>query len=372
MARKTKLGKEIKMIEKHAAIKCTYNNGGEGDYVGFAGTCSEDIIKYNIELGHVWCNHDDCACMQYYTAGFVGKRPPKSPCMESKLFKEWVFGSGWFHNGPNKGQPRRANITSGGIALLTTRFPKEDESNRRIVGLYKISRITNNDDEETKLIADKHLRIRLPIEESKELYFWDYYTINASKPSWGTGLLRYLNDEQIWTILDDLKKTVQNNSNREIIGELQNEIGSNNNIRVTGLRKNKTARQKRIALKRKYGAGGEGENHKRLKEWVANNPQAINVSKNAKCEIEYSFCCGDTVDLLFKQQNGEDVVVEIETDFPFPGAHQAIKYRALRCAEQGYKLSDSTVKSVLVAWEIPADIKSFCKKYGIETYEIKK
>lgn len=360
------------MPEKHAAIKCTYNNGGEDGYVGFADTCTEDIIKYNIKWGHVWCNHEDCKCMEYYNVGFKGKRPPVSPCMESKLFKEWVFGSGWFYNGRNAWKPRRANITSGGIALLTTRFPNEKESSRRIVGLYKISRITNNVDEETILFADKHLRIRLPIEESKELYFWDYYTINASKPSWGSGLLRYLNDEQIWTILDDLKKTVQSNAHREIVGELQNEIDGSKHVHVTGLRKNKIDHQKRIALKRKYGAGGEGENHKRLKEWISNNPQAINVSKTAKCEIEYSFCCGDTVDLLFKQQNGQDIVVEIETDFPFPGAHQVIKYRALRCAEKGYKLSDSSVKSILVAWKIPADIKSFCKKYGIETYEFRK
>ena len=32
-------------MNKHTAVKCTYNNGDEGDYVGFNGTCSEDIIK---------------------------------------------------------------------------------------------------------------------------------------------------------------------------------------------------------------------------------------------------------------------------------------------------------------------------------------
>ncbi len=358
------------MANKHVAVKCTYNNGGEGDLVGFAGTCTEQIIKENIN-SHVWCGNDDCACREYYDKGFKGKRP-ESPCMESILFRKWVYGAGWFHNGPRAGEPKRANLEAGGLALLTTRFPSEPERDRRIVGLYKIDNVTNVDGEETKFYADSTLRLRLPFEEARELYFWDYYTINAKYPAWGTGLLRYLDNAQVKKVLEDLSQTVQSNSHREIIKKLLHDVQLADSESVRGLRGTKAKRIKAVSKKRKYGPGGEGENHKRLKKWVAKNPHAINLKDVENCEVEYSFCSGDTVDLLFERKNGHDVVVEIETDIPLPGAYQAIKYRVLRCAEKNYTLSDPKVKSVLVAWEIPREVDRFCKKYNIETFEIKK
>jgi hypothetical protein len=52
-------------MNKNVAIKLTYNNGDEGDFVGFVGTCSEDIIKYNIDAGRVWCSNKSCQCKIY-------------------------------------------------------------------------------------------------------------------------------------------------------------------------------------------------------------------------------------------------------------------------------------------------------------------
>ena len=358
------------MVNKHVAVKCTYNNGDEGGFVGFAGTCTDEIIKDNIK-SHVWCGNDNCACKIYYNQGFKGEKP-EAPCMESLLFREWVYGAGWFHNGPKAGEPKRANLEAGGLALFTTRFPGEPEKDRKIVGLYKIDKVTNVDREETKFYADRDLKLRLPLEEAKELFFWDYYTINAKSPAWGTHLLRYLNDAQVKKVLEDLSLTVQSNSHREIVTKLLNDLNNVDSSSVKGLRKAKIKRTKVVSKKRKYGPGGEGENHKRLKEWVAKNPLAIGLKDVKNVEVEYSFCSGDTVDLLFEIKNGHDVVVEIETDSPLPGAHQTIKYRVLRCAEKNYSLSDSRVKSALVAWEIPQDVKRFCDQYKIETFEIKK
>lgn len=34
------------IIVDHIAFKCTYNDGDEGYYVGFKGTCSDDTIIY--------------------------------------------------------------------------------------------------------------------------------------------------------------------------------------------------------------------------------------------------------------------------------------------------------------------------------------
>lgn len=356
-------------MNKHVAVKCTYNNGGEGDFVGFHGTCSEELIKENTQ-NHVWCSQPECLCKQYFDNGFKGERPI-NPCLESTLFKDWWFGAGTFHTGKRKGQPKRANLEQGGICFLTTRFPGDKEKDRKIIGLYRIGKVTHHKNEETKFFANKIHRIRLSLDEASQLFFWDYYSINSDRPLWGTGLLRYLDDSQVKRILLDLKQTVQSTQHKEIIEELLIDF-TGITAAKKGLRKTVIDRKKRIAIKRKYGAGGEGENHKRLKEWIAKHPQAIGLKETKKYELEYVFLSGDTVDILFEQENDNDAVVEIETTIPLPGCHQAIKYRALRCAERSLPLDSNKVKAILVAWDIPQEVRDFCKKYNIYCYEIKK
>jgi hypothetical protein len=356
-------------MNKHVAVKCTYNNGDEGDFVGFNGTCSEDLIKENTRT-HIWCSQPECTCRQYFENGFKGERP-ENPCLESTLFKDWWFGAGTFHTGKRRGIPKKANLESGGICLLTTRFPGDKEEDRKIIGLYRIGKVTNFEDEETKFFADQNFKIRLPLEESKQLFFWDYYSINSDKPLWGTGLLRYLSDQQTKKILIDLKQTVQSTQHKEIIEEMLKDF-SIIQASEKGQRKSTVPRNKRIAVKRKYGAGGEGDNHKKLKEWVAQNPQSIELKNVKSHELEYVFISGDTVDILFQLKNGDDAVVEIETTIPLPGCYQAIKYRALRCAERSLALDSKKLNAILVAWEVPQDVRDFCNKYNILYYEIKK
>ena len=94
------------------AFKCAHNDGGEGTYVGFCGTCSDSIITWNMKQGRVWCEQGDCECRAHCDGGFKGARP-RDPCYESKLFKKWRFGIGIYHTGPNAGDPmaiRRARI----------------------------------------------------------------------------------------------------------------------------------------------------------------------------------------------------------------------------------------------------------------------
>ena len=128
---------------------------------------------------------------------------------------------------------------------------------------------------------------------------------------------------------------------------------------------------KNESVRKKYGAGGEGFEHKRLKEWIANNPKSIGIKNIRATEVEHSYLSGDSVDILFELTTNTDVVVEIETIDPLPGCHQAIKYRALRCAERGLPLSSAEVQAIIVAWEIPPHVIEFCKKYNIRHVEKK-
>src|SRR4030042_1439578 len=192
-------GEGIKMVQ-HVAIKCTHNNGDEGIYVGFYGTCSEEIIKSNIESGRVWCSQTDCACRKYYNSGFKGNKPI-NPCYESVLFRDWRYGAGSYHTGKRAGTPiRLSNVGIGKIAILTTRFPNDKEIDRRIIGFFKIGQIIDEPRKETIMVADREFCIRLPLEEAKELYFWDYYSTQGGA-RWNTGLIRYLSDVQVVRIL---------------------------------------------------------------------------------------------------------------------------------------------------------------------------
>ena len=119
------------------------------------------------------------------------------------------------------------------------------------------------------------------------------------------------------------------------------------------------------SIRKKYGAGGEGVEHKGLKEWIANNPSSLGIRNVRATEVEHSYLSGDRVDILFELKTNTDVVVEIETTDPLPGCHQAIKYRALRCAERDLPLTSNQVQAIIVAWEIPTHVIEFCEKYNI-------
>jgi len=354
------------------AFKCTYNDADEGVYVGFNGTCSIENIIHNIKSGRVWCSNEQCLCRQFYDNAFKGN-PPEFPCYESELFNKWRFGGGTYHHGKRAGKPIRIHkVESGKIAVLTTLFPGANEKDRKIIGLFKIGRVEQND-EQTSVCADRDHRIRLPLEEAKQLYFWDYYSVSGEKPRWGTHLFRYLNDEAIASILTDLKSTIRDENGRMIIKDLLEKDFASFDIPPTppGMLRQKQARTEKISRIRKYGSGGEGEEHKRLKEWIAKHPEKIGIMNVRNTTIEHVFCCGDTVDILFELDDGSDIVVEIETIDPLPGCHQAIKYRALRCAQRGIPLSSEKVIAYLVAWDIPDAVAAFCQKYDIRQMSTK-
>lgn len=122
-------------------------------------------------------------------------------------------------------------------------------------------------------------------------------------------------------------------------------------------------------INKKYASGGEGPDHKKLKEWIAENPQVIGLKNVKRYILEYVYPSGDAVDILFELSDDIDVVVEIETDNPFPGCYQAIKYRVLRCAQRNLNLDSESVRAIVVAWKIPEEVRHFCRRYDIEYFE---
>lgn len=330
------------LTPRSVAFKCTYNDGGEGDLVGFAGTCSIDNIRRNVKNARVWCSNSRCACRQFSDAEMKG-RVPVRPCMESEIFTAWRYGAGTFHGEAKRGKIPIRNTAPGKLAILTTRFPKESEALRRIVGLFRIERIKNGN----TIIAAANGRVRLPMEEAKALYFWAYCSNKAKTPNWRTGLFRYLEDGQVHRILADVADTLTDKAAKDEVDFLiADTFGTGPAPPASGCLPEKSSRRAAaLAYARKYGPGGEGRDHKDLKEWILAHPEALGLSHVVDRAAEYRFMSGDAVDIMFAYRSERYTVVEIETTTPKPGAHQAIKYRALLCAQKGLPLDSPKVRS---------------------------
>jgi len=131
---------------------------------------------------------------------------------------------------------------------------------------------------------------------------------------------------------------------------------------------------KMLAAKRaKYSRGGEGTDHKMLKEWCANHPEELGLSDvlSVPGRIDHSPCgneTADAADVIFKRRRGHYAVIEVETSDAKPGAYQVLKYKTLLCAREGYPITSDKVRAILVAWEIPADVRDFCNQYRIDCH----
>jgi len=353
---------------RNIACNLIYNNGDEGIFVGFRKRCNIENIIYNVEsVSDKWCKQPQCSCRKFYDRNFKGN-VEEFPCNESSLFEQWTWNPG---NEFATGEPFLIKSSGAGkIAILTTRFANADERERKIIGFLKIREIVD----EHQVYAVKKQSLRLTLDEAQELNFWNYHkNTKSDKILWNSGRFRYLDDNQVAAILHDLKSVVQNDTTKSIISNiLENDFADfptrpfvNSSLENTTVKK--------ILLKRKYGKGGESIHHKKLKEFIADNPHIIGLNKkDVKPIIEHSYLSGDLVDILFEPVKGnENTVVEIELDIVKPGIHQAIKYRVLRCSQLGVNLDSSDVKATIVAWSFTDDEKQLCDKYNIKYVEHK-
>lgn len=118
---------------------------------------------------------------------------------------------------------------------------------------------------------------------------------------------------------------------------------------------------------------GVSKEHEALTKFCAENPTELGLSqvKQMPGRTDYEFLCGDRPDVVFEMRGGKYAVLEIETDDPEPGFHQALKYRTLMCAHQRLPLDSRKVRGILVAWNVSPKVRRLCKKYAIEFFERK-
>jgi hypothetical protein len=100
------------------------------------------------------------------------------------------------------------------------------------------------------------------------------------------------------------------------------------------------------------GGPAESDEHKRLKQWVADNAERIGLKKSFRIgKPESSLLSGDTIDVLFSDGN-DYVAVEVKScrsnnEDLQRGIYQCVKYRAVKEAEQAP--NKVSVRALLVA-----------------------
>ena len=224
------------------AFKLNYCDGGQtAKQIGFNGVCSDKIIKYNIyEEERAWCSNRRSPCYEHYISfnpnrkkleGLMGDEPDGDyVCYESQILRSWRAGAGE----TSSGQPKRIRKAQHNrLAILTTILPYMEEEERIIFGLFLIDDIFQGDNEESGYVAsNSRYRIKLSMDESKQMKFWNYYTNSkdSSIASWRTGLFRYLEDEIALRILCDVIKLKQDKIEKELAEELLNHF-----LKVNGI-----------------------------------------------------------------------------------------------------------------------------------------
>ena len=119
-----------------------------------------------------------------------------------------------------------------------------------------------------------------------------------------------------------------------------------------------------------HGGGGEGEAHKDLKDYLADNSSLFG-EKLKLVKKEYRFKSGDESDILFEDSSGKPITVEVKPPISSGSDQevwQAVKYKHLAAVE--YRLPCVQVRSILAAPIIPDDVKEKCKELGIKPIEV--
>ena len=102
-----------------------------------------------------------------------------------------------------------------------------------------------------------------------------------------------------------------------------------------------------------YGAGGEGEAHKKLKEYIFNHPEALSITGIKECNMEHILLSGDRLDVYFLLNDGSKIAVEVKPSTSpdadvMRGLYQCVKYKTIMDAEDKVHGEKNSNMAILV------------------------
>ncbi len=125
----------------------------------------------------------------------------------------------------------------------------------------------------------------------------------------------------------------------------------------------------------KFGGGGEGEAHKKLKLFVASNPKCFGLPASLlPGETEHSLPSGDSLDVFFANRK-EHIGIEVKSHISdiadiARGLYQCVKYQAVLEARQAANGQPQNVRTILVlGGALPTELLSLKNVLGVEVFE---
>ncbi|GAA0362767.1 hypothetical protein GCM10008932_14080 [Alkalibacterium iburiense] len=127
---------------------------------------------------------------------------------QETIFSDWEVSTGKVQSGANKGTPSRAaRLRPNSAIVLTAREEEQEETERRILGLFMVPETFSGSTNEDGVIpAHSKYRIQLTDEEADKMLFWNYYK-NKNYPertTWNSGKYRYFDNIWVAQMLKDI------------------------------------------------------------------------------------------------------------------------------------------------------------------------
>jgi hypothetical protein len=123
------------------------------------------------------------------------------------------------------------------------------------------------------------------------------------------------------------------------------------------------------------GGGGEGPEHKALKDLVAGSPDLVGLSLTANAIKEAPLPSGDRIDVLFEAR-GRLIAIEVKSSISNDvdltrGLFQCVKYRAVMVAERGVTGRRQSIEALLVVGRpFPPDLRPIQNSLGVRVVEV--
>ena len=225
------------------AFKCNYCDGGKSEHqIGYDGVCSDKVLNSNIAVEHkTWCCSPDSACLQYHNGEISRKELDDLcsgdgfVCYESQMLRDWRALAGLYLKGDNKGKPKAIkNVMKNSLCVLTTRDPKHAEDLRYIFAVFLIDETYEGGGRDEGYVStESEFKIKLSPVEARSLRFWKYYKNenNQTAIKWGSGLYRYIGNEEAAEILKDIANVKKNTQDEDLANRFYKHFCTINGIR---------------------------------------------------------------------------------------------------------------------------------------------
>lgn len=182
-----------------------------------------------------------------------------------------------------------------------------------------------------------------------------------------------------WFITDktDFRKLSRKQQRLLLEAELQKTYSYRNwteVLKVFGLKPAIPNYRQLLSKASEFRGGGESEQHKRLKYFVAQHPEVLSLPKGLQFNIEFPLPSGDSLDVIF--MHGDCWVgVEVKSKLSdirdlTRGLFQCVKYRVLIEAHQAVQAMPQSARAVLVLEDaLPAELVPLKHMLGVEVVE---